>query len=484
MKRKVLSLVLTLAFCLGLAIPAMAAETMVTSEEELRAALTNGGNIVLGSDIGTQNDLVIVTNTNLDLNGHKLTIICNAFGHRHGGIVINLGQTLTISDSKYSKTRANNGKLYVNVEFGTGIQTSGATLIINSGVVEAIGGKGTGIGGANKSGYKDGGTVIVNGGTVTATGGYPGTYGGAGIGGMGESGNGGTITINGGTVTATGGRYGAGIGGGGSVGNFEVGGASGTITINGGTVRVNSNSNGYSNNTAADVGQGSGTSASDGTVKINGGTVELLSSGIRTKTVSFKNCTITGEGAGKHKGSYDTSGNLVVVNGASEMFREGLAGAIAKGLVPADLQSDYTQPITRAQFCALAVAFYENMTGQEITERKTFSDTSDVNVEKMGALEVVSGTNGNLFNPNGTLTRQQAATILARLAAAVGEPLPEVNTAFADHNQISAAAIAAVGQVQGAGIMGGVGNNMFDPWGLFTRQQSIITILRLYNLVQ
>lgn len=476
MKRKMLSLVLALALCLGLAIPASAAGTVVTTEEELRAALTNGGDIVLGSDIGTQKKLTIAANTNLDLNGYKLTVISNE--HGDGSLVISLGQTLTISDSKYSKTQANDGKLYVNDQFGAGIQTVGATLIINSGVVEAIGGQGAGIGGIYKNGYIDGGTVTINGGTVTATGGDR----GAGIGGMAlpqNCGNGGTITINGGTVTATSGTYGAGIGGGGDFGNFYTGGASGTITINGGIVRAKS-SNGY----AGDIGQGSGSPASDGTVKINGGTVELLGKGIVTKTVSFRNCTITGEGVGKYKGSYDTSGNLVVVNGASETFKEDLAGAIAKGLVPADLQSDYTQPITRAQFCALAVALYENVIGQEITGRKTFSDTSDVNVEKMGALGVVSGTGDDQFNPDSTLTRQQAATILARLAAAVGEPLPEVNTAFADRNQISAAAIAAVGQVQGVGIMGGVGNNMFNPWGLFTRQQSIVTILRLYNLVQ
>lgn len=485
MKQKMFTFMLALILCLGLAIPAMAVETVVTTEEELRTALTKGGDIVLGSDVGTKKGLVITSGTNLDLNGHKLSVICDSLSDK-AGLVINLGQTLTISDSKYSKTRSNDGKLYVNVRFGTGIQTSGATLVINSGVVETIGGSGTGIGGANKSGYRDGGTVIINGGTVTATGGCPGTYGGAGIGGMGAGsstqGNGGTITINGGTVTATGGEFGAGIGGGGRVGKYDVGGASGTITINGGTVRVKSNRGSYDH--AGDIGQGSGSSASDGTVKINGGTVYLLGNGIKTNTLFLKNCTITGESAGEYKGSYDSSGILVAVNGASGWASEDLAGAIAKGLVPATLQADYTQPTTRAQFCALAVALYENVKGKEITERKTFSDTSDVNVEKMGTLGVITGTGDNQSDANSTLTREQAATMLTRLAAAVGESLPEANAAFSDRDQISSWAVTAVGQIQGVGIMGGVGNNMFDPQGGYSREQSIVTILRLYNLVQ
>jgi hypothetical protein len=37
--------------------------------------------------------------------------------------------------------------------------------------------------------------------------------------------------------------------------------------------------------------------------------------------------------------------------------------------------------------------------------------------------------------------------------------------------------------MQNTGIMGGVGNNRFDPQGDYTREQSIVTILRLFGLV-
>lgn len=221
-----------------------------------------------------------------------------------------------------------------------------------------------------------------------------------------------------------------------------------------------------------------------GSVKINGGTVELQNNGINAKTVSLRNCTIIGEGAGDLKGSYDVAGSLVTVTGTSGWAAEAVAGAVAKGLVPQDMQTDYTQPTTRAQFCALAVAFYEAATGEAITQRKTFSDTSDPNIEKMGGLGIVSGVGGDRFDPNGTLTREQAATMLARLAEAVGEPLPAQMATFADRAQISSWAAAAVGQVQGVGIMGGVGNNRFDPTGLYSREQSMITLLRLYELLK
>ena len=158
--------------------------------------------------------------------------------------------------------------------------------------------------------------------------------------------------------------------------------------------------------------------------------------------------------------------------------------AISAGIVPDSLQSQYTQTTTRAQFCALAVELYETVKGAEITERTTFTDTTDVNVQKMGALGIVTGVGGGKFNPDGTLTREQAATMLSRLAEAVGKPLPAQAPTFADNASVSSWAFDAVGQMQASGIMGGVGSNTFAPQGSYSREQSIITMLRLYEAVK
>ena len=158
-----------------------------------------------------------------------------------------------------------------------------------------------------------------------------------------------------------------------------------------------------------------------------------------------------------------------------------VAEAIAEGLVPQDLQSGYTQVTTRAAFCALAVTLYEKVAGAEIAARKEFSDTDDVNVQKMAGVDVVSGVGDGKFDPDGELTREQAATVLAQLAAALGKDFPEQASTFTDNAAISGWAQAAVGQVQAAGIMGGVGNNTFSPKGAYTREQSIVTMLYLFQ---
>lgn len=172
---------------------------------------------------------------------------------------------------------------------------TGQSLVINgnTGVLNAIGGWGAGIGGRpNESGDGyDGGDITINGGTINASvterglGIHLKNYGilgdgGAGIGGgygSTRGGNGGTVTINGGTVNSKSGM-GAGIGGGSSDIN-GYGGDGGTVTINGGIV------NAWGSNCGAGIGGGDGgiLGGDGGEITINGGEVNArgrLGSGI------------------------------------------------------------------------------------------------------------------------------------------------------------------------------------------------------------
>jgi Leucine-rich repeat (LRR) protein len=168
---------------------------------------------------------------------------------------------------------------------------------------------------------------------------------------------------------------------------------------------------------------------------------------------------------------------------ASSWAAEQVNAAIAAELVPESLQSAYGQPITRAEFCALAVQAYESIKG-EIKGRRTFADTNDINVEKAAAIGAVSGIGGNRFDPHGNLTREQAAVMLAQLADATGKSLPKQAATFADNDSIAPWAIERVGQIQAAGVMSGVGDNTFVPRQPYTREQSIVTILRLFDVIR
>jgi hypothetical protein len=177
-----------------------------------------------------------------------------------------------------------------------------------------------------------------------------------------------------------------------------------------------------------------------------------------------------------------------VSNMPSAWATEQVGAAVAANLVPELLQSAYTQATTRVEFAALAVTLYETVMGREIATDKSiaFTDTMDIDVHKAASIGVVTGIGNNQFAPDTQLTREQAATMLSRLAAAMDSPLTGQGQGedFADSESISDWAVGAVKQVQAAGIMNGVGDNKFDPQGMYTREQSIATIMRLFDIVK
>ena len=184
---------------------------------------------------------------------------------------------------------------------------------------------------------------------------------------------------------------------------------------------------------------------------------------------------------------------VVLQNLPSAWAFEQVIEAIGVGLVPDNLQYDYTQVTTRAEFAGLAVALYETATGTTIIGRASFNDTTDMNVQKAGYLGVVQGVGEGNFAPNNTLTREQAAVMLVRLFASINThldtdlpamlDLPYLPDVFADYELISPWAFNSVASAYAFGIMGGVGDNQFAPGGDYTREQSIVTILRLFEIL-
>jgi len=166
----------------------------------------------------------------------------------------------------------------------------------------------------------------------------------------------------------------------------------------------------------------------------------------------------------------------------SEWAQSYVTRATNATLVPYTLQSDYTKPITNAEFAALVVAAYESRHGT-IVPRLPFINSPSMNVQKAATIGVISDISHNTQTDVMHITREGAALLLSRLAYALGHPLPGSSPTFADNYAISARTLDAVGQVQAAGIMGGVLYNHFAPEEPQTREQAIITIIRLLDLM-
>jgi len=166
----------------------------------------------------------------------------------------------------------------------------------------------------------------------------------------------------------------------------------------------------------------------------------------------------------------------------SEWAEDGVNQAITMGLVPRHLQAQYTQAITRAEFANLAAHTYFIGARRNFSAFLDFYDTDYWYVSAIAGLGVVTGMGDGNFAPYDLITREQAAVMAARLAYQMDIHLPQATAAFADNDQISYWAIDSVAQMQAANIMSGVGGNMFDPMGTFTREQSVVMLHRLFEM--
>lgn len=111
--------------------------------------------------------------------------------------------------------------------------------------------------------------------------------------------------------------------------------------------------------------------------------------------------------------------------------------AIRQQLVPEELQSRWKQPITREEFCQLALRLLErNNYSFKDWEAVTFEDTDSLDVRKVASADVIWGSRvegtRRWFSPQRSITRQEAAVILYA-AARTDERIAIPNGMFVPH---------------------------------------------------
>lgn len=192
--------------------------------------------------------------------------------------------------------------------------------------------------------------------------------------------------------------------------------------------------------------------------------------------------------------------------------------AVSEGLVPGELQCDYQKPITRAEMARLIPAYivwhfsgdatfedyceaYENggalsrsyPRGQENLSyaENVFSDTNDYTVNRLYEMGLISGFEDGSFRPDAPISRQDAATILYRAMDRFIEEFAETSYGteyirnvllperFRDAGSIGTWADLHIGRMVVLGCMEGVEEDRFAPQELISREQAIITVLRM-----
>ena len=170
----------------------------------------------------------------------------------------------------------------------------------------------------------------------------------------------------------------------------------------------------------------------------------------------------------------------------SSWAQEDIAAAQQAGLMPTSLaDSAAREEITRAEFCAIAVKAYKQLTGKAVyaSGQKFFRDTDDANVNAAYSLGLVTGRASGYFDPNASIERQDLCVILNNILDKAGIDAPEIagDACVEDYDDVSTIKSYAVDPVVRMvdytivnGISDGLGGAQLAPSGTATREQAVI----------
>jgi len=185
----------------------------------------------------------------------------------------------------------------------------------------------------------------------------------------------------------------------------------------------------------------------------------------------------------------------VFYTNASAWAEPELKKASSLGLVPAILTgADVTKPITREEFCELAVLLYEKLTGTAAAPAapNPFTDTANAQILKAYRLGITNGVSAAAFAPDALINREQCATMLFRAIRAIA-PNADYSVAgvkdFPDQKDISAWAADGTKYMSKLGIIKGDAAGNFMPkastdaqlrsgYGTATREAAILMTVR------
>lgn len=177
----------------------------------------------------------------------------------------------------------------------------------------------------------------------------------------------------------------------------------------------------------------------------------------------------------------------------SDWAVEEVKAAISSGLVPQNLQSGYTSPVTRGEVAEMFMILLEKSAGKSVEaliEEKgavmnegKFEDTDDPNVYAANSLGIINGTSSSKFSPDGTLKRAQIAAIINRVASVLGFETEGYTHHFEDITGNYSWVDAELGWPVENGIIKGVSSTRFSPGGDLTVEQAILITYRAYEVL-
>ncbi|MGE5329471.1 MAG: S-layer homology domain-containing protein [Deltaproteobacteria bacterium] len=195
----------------------------------------------------------------------------------------------------------------------------------------------------------------------------------------------------------------------------------------------------------------------------------------------------------KHFSKYIIKENKIVFNDLDKYgwAKDSIEAMAAKGII-VGMEAGKYEPagkLTRAQFAALIVRAYKL---EDASAKNVFSDVKATDwyysvVCSAYKAGIVKGISVDKFAPDKSVTRQEMASMIARVLVSVKDKDISADTGmylknFTDKGLLQSYAVNSANLVSKYGIISGKPGNVFDPNGITTRAEAASVIQRMFNV--
>lgn len=154
-------------------------------------------------------------------------------------------------------------------------------------------------------------------------------------------------------------------------------------------------------------------------------------------------------------------------------------------LVPVKVSTsdDLDFPITRQEYCELAVNAYQSISGEKLSAYENpFKDTKDPYVLRAYSVGLIDARKTGEFDPNAKLTKEEMGVYLSKLVSVLGMKVPNAYVVFTDHHEISDWAKEALKNMYSLGILETSTVGEINPKEVVSRIQTYEMLDRIMQL--
>lgn len=177
----------------------------------------------------------------------------------------------------------------------------------------------------------------------------------------------------------------------------------------------------------------------------------------------------------------ETSGNMA--DDASDWAKDDISSAEKLGMFLDTILSCKNE-INREQFCEIVYNILKTAgLIKDIDKDFNFKDTKNNKVNHLAKMGIISGKGDGKFAPNDLITREEAASIMDRIANFAGLKPEGKADKFADDDRISDWAKNSVYSLSSMKIISGTDRG-FEPKSNITVEQSASLLMRMHKLIK